>query len=67
MEKGYLMSDDLTSCCNAYSTYFDDELVCKVCLLPVPFGVGDGGGAFALVDEETGETFNLEGVTILNT
>ena len=47
------MSDDLTSCCNAYSTYFDDELVCKVCLLPVPFGVGDGGGAFALVDEET--------------
>lgn len=57
------MSDDLTSCCNAYSTYFDDELVCKVCLLPVPFGVGDGGGAalaslgrfmwYALVDEET--------------
>tara|TARA_R100001463_G_scaffold66729_2_gene120359 strand:+ start:2385 stop:2789 length:405 start_codon:yes stop_codon:yes gene_type:complete len=32
----------LTSCCNAYSTYHDDELICKVCFKNVPLGEGDG-------------------------
>lgn len=32
----------LTDCCQAYSTFFDDELVCKVCYHSVEFGEGDG-------------------------
>lgn len=32
----------LTDCCQAYSTFFDDELVCKVCYRNVEFGEGDG-------------------------
>ncbi|KOO05786.1 MULTISPECIES: hypothetical protein [Vibrio] len=32
----------LTDCCHAYSTFFDDELVCKVCYFNVEFGEGDG-------------------------
>ena len=32
----------MTKCCNAYSTYHDDELVCKVCFENVEVGEGDG-------------------------
>ena len=32
----------LTECCNAYSTFFGDELICKKCYNNVPFGEGDG-------------------------
>ncbi|BEI26341.1 hypothetical protein R7D97_16025 [Vibrio sp. Vb5031] len=32
----------LTDCCQAYSTFIDDELVCKVCFCTVEFGEGDG-------------------------
>ncbi len=36
------MNEQLTKCCGAYSTYFDDELVCKVCFENVEIGEGDG-------------------------
>ena len=42
----------LTTCCNAYSTYHDDELICKVCFKNVPLGEGDGGGAATMIIEE---------------
>lgn len=32
----------LTDCCGAFSTYFDDTLVCKGCFDPVGIGQGDG-------------------------
>jgi len=32
----------LTKCCNAYSTFFGDELICKKCYKNVPHGEGDG-------------------------
>tara|TARA_R110000824_G_scaffold401728_2_gene614186 strand:- start:1696 stop:1911 length:216 start_codon:yes stop_codon:yes gene_type:complete len=32
----------LTDCCGSYSTYFDDDLVCKICMNYVKFGEGDG-------------------------
>ena len=36
------MNNQLTKCCEAYSTYYDDELVCKVCFENVEVGEGDG-------------------------
>jgi len=32
----------VTSCCGAYSTFSDADLVCKVCYHIVPDGEGDG-------------------------
>jgi hypothetical protein len=37
-----------TRCCNAYSTYVDDALCCKVCWEEVPVGEGDGGGVVVI-------------------
>ena len=42
----------LTTCCNAYSTYHDETLICKVCFKNVPLGEGDGGGAATMIIEE---------------
>ena len=32
----------LTNCCNSYSTYHDDVLICKTCYQEVEVGEGDG-------------------------
>lgn len=32
----------LTNCCDSYSTYHDDILICKSCYHEVEIGEGDG-------------------------
>ena len=46
----------LTSCCNAYSTYHNDELICKVCYKNVPCGEGDGDGAAMIITKKREES-----------
>tara|TARA_R100000995_G_C3406860_1_gene87543 strand:+ start:237 stop:383 length:147 start_codon:yes stop_codon:yes gene_type:complete len=36
------MNIKLTNCCNAYSTYNDEVLICKKCYNIVSIGEGDG-------------------------